>query len=274
MELEGVYSDEHGRDAGTRPTNCSCGWTNKARIVGGKETLKNEYPLMAGVMRKVKRSIVCGGTILTQKHVMTAAHCPFQYPGESLTVVIGEHDQLEDVSKSGAEIIDVAKSIIHEKYDDETLHYDIALLVLARSVQFTQLVGPACLPTNNINVINEYVKVLGWGRLQTGGATSPVLLKVNLRVIPLKLCIDNYIRPIEDKNPFQMCTYLRSKDSCQGDSGGPVLWLDPETNRYTVVGVVSYGKRCGHLSPSVNTQVASFLDWIQQKISGKKLFEL
>nr|ATU82433.1 venom S1 protease 22 [Lethocerus distinctifemur] len=266
MVEDGVDSKEHGLTAGLKTTNCSCGWTNKARIVGGKETLKNEYPLMVGVMRKTEGKIFCGAALVTTRHVLTAAHCPFEYPDDNLTVALGQHDQLEDVEKSGALLVDVAQSIVHEKFDVETYLFDIALLVLERAVEFTQLIGPACLPSRRMHMINEQVKVLGWGRIQTGGPPSTVLLKTNLKIIPIKTCANNYIRPIEVEDPHQFCTYLRKHDSCQGDSGGPVLWLDPDTNRYTLVAIVSYGKKCGRSSPSLNVDVSYFLDWIQAKI--------
>ncbi|CAB0007580.1 unnamed protein product [Nesidiocoris tenuis] len=55
----------------------------------------------------------------------------------------------------------------------------------------------------------------------------------------------------------------------KGDSGGPLIWLDPETNLYTQVALVSYGKACASYAPAVNTDVAHFMPWIQAKIARK-----
>lgn len=55
----------------------------------------------------------------------------------------------------------------------------------------------------------------------------------------------------------------------QGDSGGPIVYLDPDTNRYTLVGVVSYGAECASVTPGVNTEVAAYLDWIQKNMLRK-----
>ncbi|CAA9995318.1 unnamed protein product [Nesidiocoris tenuis] len=57
----------------------------------------------------------------------------------------------------------------------------------------------------------------------------------------------------------------------QGDSGGPVIWLDPSTNRYTVVGIVSFGRGCAQIgAPGVNTAVSPYRNWILSKI-GREL---
>ncbi|WP_369123395.1 trypsin-like serine protease, partial [Shewanella electrica] len=68
----------------------------------------------------------------------------------------------------------------------------------------------------------------------------------------------------------KVCTYAPGKDTCKGDSGGPIAWLDPETNRFTIVGVVSYGpEECGE-SPlhGVNSNILYYDDWINQTIGS------
>lgn len=54
----------------------------------------------------------------------------------------------------------------------------------------------------------------------------------------------------------------------QGDSGGPLVWLDPETNRYVQVALVSFGKGCRTPNPKVNTAVSYFYEWIKQVVGG------
>nr|ATU82397.1 venom S1 protease 1 [Lethocerus distinctifemur] len=266
-----VNSDEFGQVMGKTSTNCSCGWTNKARIVGGKETLANEYPLIAGIRETADENIFCGGTIITNYHVLTAAHCtfPFRNSGVQLVVVLGEHDQSK-VDK-GTVIIEVERAIEHENYDPSKYFNDISLLVLREKINYNQIIGPACLPSAKTNLVNEQVKVIGWGTLGYRKDLSKVLMKVNLRVIPLTVCKQNFRREIHADIPSQICTKAQNKDSCGGDSGGPVIWLDPETNRYTLVALVSYGKtKCGGKEPAVNTDVSYHLDWLQKKIADTK----
>ncbi|KAL1124563.1 hypothetical protein AAG570_001187 [Ranatra chinensis] len=266
MKDDNINSDEHGKGPGSRHTNCSCGWTNKARVVGGKETIPNEYPLMAGLIQKKDNDIICGGAIITRRHAITAAHCTF---GEkrTLALIAGEHDLTTNKETKRTKIYIVSQIIQHEQYDDDTCVFDISLLVVKRKMEFNEAVGPACLPSTPIDLSGQYVKVTGWGNLADNGKSSNVLMKVNLKVIPLEECASNYKSPIDLVKPHQLCTRANGKDACQGDSGGPVTWLDPETNMYTLVGVVSYGKGCASGVPGVNTDVYSYLDWILENMS-------
>uniref|UniRef100_T1HA59 Peptidase S1 domain-containing protein n=1 Tax=Rhodnius prolixus TaxID=13249 RepID=T1HA59_RHOPR len=241
----------------------------QARIVGGRETLKNEFPLMAGIIDMEKKFLFCGATIVTQNHAITASHCTTPNKKKKLGLVVGAHDVTKPDEK--ADVVEIKETVEHENYSSKSYHNDVALLVLSRSIKFTQEVGPACLPTGKADLVNEYIKVLGWGRLKTKGKTSSVLMKVNLRVISIKECAKNYLKKIPTDSPNQLCTYGHEKDSCQGDSGGPLIWLDPEINRYTLVGVVSYGKVCGSKTPAVNSDVSFFLRWIQEKIGSSGL---
>lgn len=65
------------------------------RIVGGKETKVNEYPMMAGLYYVPRKVLFCGGTVITRWHIVTAAHCvqPVLHVPEDVQVVLGEHDQ-------------------------------------------------------------------------------------------------------------------------------------------------------------------------------------
>lgn len=75
-----------------------------------------------------------------------------------------------------------------------------------------------------IHVLNKFILLKcifyffeGWGKTSTRGPESDVLLKVNLRVVPLNNCYNTYkaTNPIDLQNPKQICTFRRGKDSCQ-----------------------------------------------------------
>jgi len=267
-DFKDVDSSEHGRGGGEKTTNCTCGDTNKdTRIVGGKETLKNEFPLIAAVLNLNTKKVFCGSTILTPWHAITAAHCTVPMANTPLAILAGEHN-ISDASDTATQMVRVERIINHEKYDPDTFFYDIAILVLKKQLNFNKYVHPACLPTGPLNLVNEAVRVLGWGRLKDKGVTSEVLMKVDLQILNIKTCANKYMREIRTEDPFQLCSWRKSKDSCQGDSGGPVIWHDPQTKKYTLVGLVSYGKKCGFTSPSLNTDVSYFIPWIQEKIAS------
>nr|AAP12674.1 trypsin precursor LlSgP3 [Lygus lineolaris] len=261
-------SSEWGLGGGKVQTNCTCGYTNKngGRIVGGRQTKVNEYPLIAAIVNRGRPNFIfCGGTIITERHVLTAAHCKPKNPFQPLSVVLAEH-QVSSKTESQTTIIDVQEFITHEQYNlRSNLENDVALLVLKSKIPFGKTIGPACFPKANLNIVGQKVRVIGWGRLSSGGLQPDILQKVDLDVKPISACQKVYNGITEG----QVCTYTEKKDACQGDSGGPVIWLDPSTNRYTVVGIVSYGYGCAQPgSPGVNTAVSTYRDWILQKIQA------
>ncbi|KAL1124564.1 hypothetical protein AAG570_001188 [Ranatra chinensis] len=215
-------------------------------------------------------SLFCGSTIVTPYHAITAAHCTYQNY-DPMAIIVGDHD-LTRVDESRYTKVHLVRAIDHPGYDAKRLINDIALLVTSTPIEFNTYVGPACLPTAPMQIEGQWVKVTGWGHKRWKGTVSSTLNKVFLKVISIHSCSRKYYNRINTARPNQFCTYNTRKDSCQGDSGGPVTWLDPETNRYTLAGVVSYGGECASEWPGVNTDVYSFLPWINSNIASKYLF--
>ncbi|KAL1124425.1 hypothetical protein AAG570_001053 [Ranatra chinensis] len=270
ISSEEVDSSEHGGPPGLKSTTCKCGWANKVqtRVVNGTETAINEFPFMAAVIDRKGQYMFCGGSIITPYHALTAAHCTSRYviSGNPISVVIGDHNlYVEETNAS--KIIDVEQIIQHENYTDKVYKNDISLLLLAEKIEFTQLVGPVCISPVQLEIPRQYVKIIGWGNLKFGGPSPDVLQKVNVRVLHRNTC-NRVFSIVSEVNPTQICTYASKKASCQGDSGGPVVWLDPETNRYVEVGLVSFGTICADENPSVHTDVPAYYNWIQENIKG------
>uniref|UniRef100_A0A161M453 Venom serine protease 34-like protein n=1 Tax=Triatoma infestans TaxID=30076 RepID=A0A161M453_TRIIF len=93
IESTEINSSEFGVKRGIKETTCPCGWSNKvtfqnlARIVNGKETGRHEFPWMAGIRRDGIQ--FCGGAIITEYHVLTAAHCTINKHNMTLEVLVG-----------------------------------------------------------------------------------------------------------------------------------------------------------------------------------------
>lgn len=253
--------------------SCDCGWSNKGRVVDGKETGANEYPSMVALQTATTKQQFCGGTILTPWHIITAAHCTDGKSPSDIIATIGAHN-LKKLESSSSQL-KLSAIIEHEKYDRSTVNNDIALLVVEKPIKFSKLIGPACLPKGKIDLVGQNVKALGWGHKEANGGGSDVLLEVDLAVVPLATCRKLWSAagqpdaslPLQSIN---ICTDHPTKDTCQGDSGGPQLWVDPQSSRQTIVSLVSYGYDCGSMLPGVNTEIASFLDWIQTNIQKSK----
>nr|ATU82435.1 venom S1 protease 23 [Lethocerus distinctifemur] len=266
-------SEEFGQFMGRKKTTCKCGWTNKSfgRIVGGKPAEENEYPYLVRVSMDTSWGVanICGGTIVTNYHVLTASHCTTDVDAQYY-VTTGQH--IVNLPSNRSRMYRVEKVINHPEYNQINDWNDLSVLVIAEKMEFNQFVGPVCLPSaNRIDLPGQWVKAAGWGDTQYYGSSSVVLMKVFLKVIGHKECQEAY-KGSDDvaPNPIQFCTYRTKKDTCQGDSGGPILWLDPKTNRYTLVGVVSFGIACADGTPAVNTDVQVYMPWILATIKDNQ----
>nr|AHY81278.1 trypsin precursor [Lygus lineolaris] len=270
-------SSEDGVSPGAKGTTCKCGWANRdsgSRIVGGSYYKTNEYPFIVGIARVSflgSYSPFCGGSIITPNHVITAAHCTDGIIKEKAetAVLLGTHDRSRP--SSSAVIIDVASIQQHAEYNRMTTVNDISILTLASSISFNKIIGPVCLPPPGLHVTGQTVRVLGWGAEKFQGSMTMSPKKLDTTVVVPNKCSDAWgAYLVAYRNPTQICTLSNNETACQGDSGGPLVWRDPDTNRYTLVGVVSFGASCTDERPTVYTRVAAYIPWIQQQIADTK----
>ena len=136
----------------------------------------------------------CGGSIISTKHVLTAAHCTKDKFAPSIQVLVGEHD----VGDTEADRRAVASITDHPYFNIIEKQFDISILTLASSLTFTSAVAPICLPssTANGNTYSEYsnnvATVTGWGLTATGGQASSTLQEVELTLLPNSECEEAY----------------------------------------------------------------------------------
>ncbi|XP_014608726.1 PREDICTED: venom serine protease-like [Polistes canadensis] len=246
---------------------CRCGWKNPSRIVNGVETGINEFPMMARILYPLPYNY-CGGSIITPRHILTAAHCVELFINNlnSLTVVVGEHDYTKDNETNAMKRYSVEEVTIHPDYWQ---HFnDIAIVKTKERIDYSMQVGPVCLPFNYMDkdFVNETVTASGWGKLSYHGENSKVLRKVDLHVITPKKCSDSYRFFY---SPKMICTFDVGKDACKNDSGGPVLWTSPTTGNLIQVGVISFGRTCADDYPGGNMRVTSYMDFIEKATTGE-----
>ena len=136
----------------------------------------------------------CGGSIISTKHVLTAAHCTKDKFAPSIEILIGEHD----VGDTEADRRAVASITDHPNYDADEKHFDISILTLASSLTFTTAVAPICLPSSTVNAntyseyLNHVATVTGWGLTATGGMASNTLQEVELTILANSECGEAY----------------------------------------------------------------------------------
>ncbi|KAF6211214.1 hypothetical protein GE061_014330 [Apolygus lucorum] len=251
----------------------SCGWVNKrslTRISGGDFYAPHKYPFIAAVAMSSGGGWkpFCGGSILTSNHVITAAHCTNDVIGlrTQLAALLGTYDMSQP--NPSALAVPVQSVVQHQDFNSKTLLNDIALLVLSKSITFSTDIGPVCMPQPGLDVTSQTVKILGWGAQKYQGSMTSKPKEMNTKVVATAQCSALWPGIVPSVRPTQICTFSADATPCQGDSGGPVVWLDPSSGQYALVGIVSFGDHCTERKPSVQTKVVSYLPWIQQQISA------
>jgi len=250
-------------------------------IVGGNEAKEHEHPWQVALEVPWWSSPVCGGTLISSTHVLTAAHCTVhsgteeKLPVSSIKVLLGEHNVADrEINK-----VDVAEIINHPDYKfkgktnkfKEHLLNDYSILRLANPVPFTKKVSPACLPADlSSTYAGSLATTTGWGRRRsTDPSSNPdVLHEVDLTVMTNAKC-NNWHNGVITEN--MLCASAPGKSSCTGDSGGPLIV--PENGRQALIGIVSWGSEfCGDRrdwgSPGVHARVTEQMDWILSNTNG------
>ncbi|KTF78389.1 hypothetical protein cypCar_00046929 [Cyprinus carpio] len=218
-------------------------------IVNGTEAKPHSRPYMVSLQKD--KTHICGGFLISDEFVLTAAHC--RKGNEILTVVVGTHDLRN--SKS-SDHIGVKNYIPHENST-----HDIMLLRLYQKIHLNNNVQLIPLPKGGEDgTANRVCSVMGWGRQWTNGSPSARLLEANVFIENKQKCHygwgDEYI-------DSQMICVHGSGGSCEYDSGGPLVC------GATAVGITSFGdlSNCNsRLKPNVYTKISAFLPWIKKNM--------
>ncbi len=233
----------------------------RPNIVGGENALAGEFPFIVS-LRSKSYGHFCGGSLIAQNWVLTAAHCV--KGGTIDSIWIGMVDQK---NTAGVEKIKPLKIIASEKYNSSTMENDFALIQLSENSSFK----PVALNNTEI-VIDENAPMIsttaGWGATKEGSYSLPNLLqKVSVPLVSRDACnaANAYNGDITES---MICAGLEKggKDSCQGDSGGPLVVIN-EQGEHTLIGVVSWGEGCARANKyGVYSNVSHGYEWIQSKI--------
>merc|ERR1711874_339104 len=241
------------------PMSSDCGVENvpttNSRIQGGIFAAPNQYPWMV-------RLSGCGGSLISDRHVLTAYHCRSRHRRYAKVSV---HDQYDHKDYQRVRI----KSWVYPSKPHNRDH-DIAIVILEKPVKFGKTIRPVCLPAAKDLVYDgETCLAMGWGRHTLGDHSQSRYL----RKVPLE--VEGTMR---NKNYFT--TFIRRNDAnsvmevCKGDSGGPLVHRDTATRRWTVIGTVARGHYdcttgLGENGLSIWNKVTAHLDWIKKVIATR-----
>jgi len=264
-----------------RPTTAApqldnCGTNANNRIVGGTESRQGDWPwaVVLGTKNTFSNrfSVQCGGTLLDQTTVLTAAHC-FDQAGGPNVVRLGDHDI--NTSSDGAQAVDVSirRIIQHPGWDSNSLENDICILKLSQPIQYSRDIRRACLPTQYRGqdlpsvLARPQPIVVGWGSTSTGTGPTNRLRQAPVQMVTQQQCAQAY-RQVSRVTigATKLCAGEGTRDTCNGDSGGG-LFSRNLGGGFAVVGVTSFGVECARDDfPGVYTRVDEYLPWIQQNM--------
>ncbi|CAN7984454.1 unnamed protein product [Ixodes hexagonus] len=183
----------------------------------------------------------CGGVMITDVHVLTAAHCLNDKNASMLSANVGDYNFSSTTDREN-EIRKVSRALQHEHYDKPSYRSDVALVTLSEPIKMrgTSYLAAILPPLNSDVTPGTTATVAGWGRLKYGGAKPDSLRQVDLPVVNRTECQRPMTHVIYD---VMLCAGgVEGQDACVGDSGGPLL---VQVGNYKVVaGVVSFGKNC------------------------------
>ena len=195
----------------------------------------------------------CGGSLVREDWVVTAAHCVEGDSPNSIQVKIGLHNVN---GTTGSVTRNVSEIIIHPQYSSWSLDNDYALLRLSSPITNFE---PIQLITDTAHDEEPIMStVMGWGATQSGGWSSSLLLEVD---VPIDNSCGNYSNSSITNNMVCAGDSNGGEDSCQGDSGGPLIMTNSD-GEYELIGIVSWGYGCAEAGyPGVYSKVWSKLDW-------------
>ena len=205
-------------------------------IVGGEEVdpacPNCKYDFMVSLQSSGWGGHFCGGALVREDYVITAAHCVQGESPSGIQVKIGLHNLN---GTSGAITRNVQQIIVHPQYSGWSLNNDYAILHLTQPVTNFE---PIQLCTDTAHDEEPVMStVMGWGATQSGGWGSNVLLEVD---VPIDDSCGNYSNSDITNNMVCAGDANGGEDSCQGDSGGPLIMTNSEGD-YELIGIVSWG---------------------------------
>ncbi|XP_030370587.1 serine protease grass [Scaptodrosophila lebanonensis] len=262
-----------------------CGKKPVIKLSGGDITQIGEFPWLALLKYNTaqQRPFLCGGSLISDRYVLTAAHCVHTH-SKLIGVRLGEHDLSteEDCQWKGKKRVclppyeeyGIASIKSHPQYVHGEIHHDLALIKLDRPVKQQIHIKPVCLPIDGQSQKVSYDQsyfIVGWGTTEKDSYKgSDVLLKAVVKRQELDVCRRFFQNaPVTENNICVLGSDIIS--TCRGDSGGPLFFRNSykDTVRYVQYGVVSYGGRaCGRRAaePGVFANVIDMLPWITQNI--------
>lgn len=229
------------------------------RIFGGQNATEGQFPYQVSL--KYYNRHTCGGSILNERWILSAAHCinP-KIPLAFVYVTAGSIHLMQ------GEMYDIEMMKPHPGFSFTATNNDIALLRTKKVILFTKFVNPISIKCRQVGAGQDAV-TSGWGKTDTG-LLAPILQFAHFKTISVDDCVSRMTDPVKvHVHNTSLCIVQETPSGlgvCSGDSGGPLVVNGK------LVGVASWiADKCGGPRPNVYTKVYEYQDWIDEEM-GKE----
>ncbi|KAH8236853.1 hypothetical protein KR026_012673 [Drosophila bipectinata] len=229
------------------------------RIVGGEEAAEGVAPYQISLQGATSGLHSCGGAIIDERWIITAAHCTRGKEASAFRILTGTQDLDKNVTK----YYYPDRIVEHCNYAPRKYRNDIALLHLNESILFDDSTKPVELDHEAL-VPGSKLLLTGWGTLSLGGNVPNRLQSLEVTYVPYEQC-----RAAHDNSTRvdigHVCTFNdKGRGACHGDSGGPLV------HNGKLVALVNWGMPCARGYPDAHASISYYHDFIRTHLSSSE----
>jgi trypsin len=245
----------------------------QGRIVGGNDALPSEAPFFTLLLsydnvRGTWRNLGCGGALISDRHILTAAHCVKGRDGSKDAIIVNAYSPFKNDPRYPFHFSRVMQIDVHPNFNDVSNINDVALITFQRPIQNLTRFPPVRLLSPQQTIAEgQNSKIYGFGQTAPNTTTSiDILQVVNIPYIPFSKCAISYPWSLQ---PDMICAGQpnSNRDACAGDSGGPMTVV--QEGIVYQAGVVSWGAEghCGQTrKPGVYSSVQYHYEWLRRNV--------
>nr|XP_040232794.2 inactive serine protease scarface isoform X2 [Anopheles coluzzii] len=266
------FQNQRSESTFAKPQQCAPrNYNTQPRGAGPLGTGFGEFPWQAMVLLETNKSLLCGGAIISDNTVVTAANCVYGLNPRTIQIKGGEWRLGVDAEPKTFQIVRVKDIVYHPAYNPTTLNYDVAMLVLEDRLKFDTHIGSICLDENDVVPSASYENCVttGWGK---------EVLKIHIQNALMQQMSISLLSEAESQSQLQRNGFAPeshicgrpSGDACEVDVGSALACADT-SGTYYLKGVYSADNGCNRPD-----QIVSFsnidVQWIKQALKNPNQF--
>ena len=257
---------------------CGLSSNTNSLIVNGETYEQGTHPWLGAlfVQNDDAFKFICGSTLVSKRHVVTAGHCVRsrrkRYRSDEIWIVLGR-ENIQRWSNDGGEVIQAEKIHLHQDFKFTSADGDIAIVELLEEVIFSRLVRPACIwksDANSESLADREGVVIGWGKDENGKTVASQPKRATVTIVGVEKCLRSNVAFSEITSDRTFCAEGKNNSGpCNGDSGGGLL-IDVD-GRWTLRGITSMSLRnadytCDLTKYVVYADVVMYREWLSSII--------